>query len=499
VSARSGLADFVERWPRRAFWAFLVLHVSFWSVVPIALLRNPGLDLIEGLTFGHHWQILYWKHPPLPWLIVDATRWAFGPRLWPILLVAELTCGLALWAVWRLAREILAPLPALVSVALLEGSRAFTYGSEALNHDIISLPFWALAAWFAWRAVRDGRRTDWALMGIAFGIGIYAKYSITLLLLACGLFLVVEPAGRRRLQSGGPWLAAGVFLIIVAPQLWALATQPVQPFAFARSHANQIATPWGGAWYVADFLVNQLLHLAPLIAMVALLAIRRPPPDPASRPHVDVLARRYIAAVALGPALLAVTVAAVAGYGLRWSWGVSFWNFAGLAAVVLVAPGLDRRGLRRLAWALPLVAVVSAASIAAREAGVDVASGVPRTQFAGDDLAREVAARWAAHTDHPLPFVVGDFWVAGNVSFHLRERPPVFIDSLQTPWIDPGMIQRAGGVVVWQMHDGPDGLPVPYAQMFPEALLEAPVRLVMTMPAQTASQSFGVAVVLPRN
>ncbi len=498
----SGVTDFVQRRPERAFWAFLALHVTLWTLVPISLHRNPALDLVEAATFGQHWQVLYWKHPPLPWLIVDALRRAFGPQLWPILLAAQLNTALALWAVWRFAREIVEPLPALVSVVLLEGSRSFTYGSAALNHDVASLPFWALAGWTVWRAIRDDKLSDWALAGLWFGLGVYAKYSVALLLLTCGLFLLAEPKARRRLRSGGPWLAAGIFLAIITPQLWALMTQPVRPFAFARSHANQITTVWDVVWQPADFLVNQLLHLTQLIALAILVLARRPGAGGASPSHVDRLARRYVTAIAFAPAALAVTIATAAGYGLRWSWGGSFWNFAGVAAVVLLGPAVDRTGLRRLVWALPVVAALSAATIAARETGVAASEGGPRTQFPGAELARQVRSRWARHSDRPLTFVVGDYWAAGNVSFHLRERPHVFVDAdpTQTPWIDPETVRRAGGVIVWRITDrGGSGLPDPYARLFPEARIEPPVRLTIATPARTASQSFGVAVLLPRD
>jgi len=495
------VTDLVQRRPARVFWAFLALHVAMWALLPIALLRNPALDVVEGVTFGQHWEVLYWKHPPLPWLIVDSLRRGFGPRLWPLLIAAQLVSGLALWAIWRLAREILPPLPALVSVVLLEGSRSFTYGSEALNHDLISLPFWALAAWFFWRSVRDGNRRDWIVCGFWFGLGAYAKYSIGLLLLTCGLFLIAEPAARRRLWSSGPWLAAGVFLLIVAPQLWALASRPVQPFEFAQSHATRMVTAWDRLSLPADFLGNQFLHLAPLIAL-ALLAIGGSAGDPGSLSRIDGVARRYVTAIALGPAALAVVGAAVAGYGLRWSWGASFWNFAGLAAIVLLGPSVDRTGLRRLILALPVVVVLSAGSIALREVGVDASVDGPRTQFAGAELARQVEARWAAHTTRPLAFVVGDFWLAGNVSFHLRERPYVFVDadSRQTPWIDPAEVRRAGAVIIWPHPDRRgDELPEQYARLFPEAQVEPPIRLVVSTVPRPIRRAFGVAVVPPRD
>jgi len=497
---RNDIFDFIERQPERAFWGFLALHVAFWTLLQIAVHRNPGLDLVEAATFGQHWQVVYWKHPPLPWLVADILRSAFGPALWPMRLAAYLNAAVALWAVWRLSREMLPPVPALVAVVLLEGVRSFTYRCEELNHDTISLPFWALSGWFFWRSVRDGRSSDWALTGLWFGLGFYAKYSMALLLLTCCLFLVGEPAARMRMRSRGPWLAAGILLVTIAPQIWALATSPVGPFAFARDRAKPMVTAWDRLVQPADFLVNQALHLSPLIALVILLGWGLSDRDPAARPRVDGLASRYVVVIALAPAALAVVVATAAGYGLRWSWGLSFWNFIGLAAIVWLRPPIDRVGLRRLVRALPAVVVLSAVPILTVAAGIGASGGVPRDEFAGAELARQVAMRWARHSDRPLRFVVGDVWAAGNVSFHLPERPYVYVDSVQTPWIDPEAVRRDGGAIVWQMGGKQGGeMPEPYGRMFRDARPEAPVRLTIKVLAQTDSQSFGVSVIVPRD
>jgi hypothetical protein len=32
----------------------------------------------------------YWKHPPLPWLLLDIIHRIFGSRLWPFFLLGQL-------------------------------------------------------------------------------------------------------------------------------------------------------------------------------------------------------------------------------------------------------------------------------------------------------------------------------------------------------------------------------------------------------------------------
>ncbi len=53
----------------RAFGWFCVLHVLVWTLVPALMYHNPPKDSLEGIAWGHMWQLGYEKHPFLaPWL-----------------------------------------------------------------------------------------------------------------------------------------------------------------------------------------------------------------------------------------------------------------------------------------------------------------------------------------------------------------------------------------------------------------------------------------------
>ena len=64
----------------------------------------------------------YWKHPPLPSLLLDIIRRIFGSRLWPFFLLGQLAAAVACWATWRLGRELFTPLEAFVAVVILDGN-----------------------------------------------------------------------------------------------------------------------------------------------------------------------------------------------------------------------------------------------------------------------------------------------------------------------------------------------------------------------------------------
>ena len=106
---------------------------ALWTIVPALLQRNLQLDAIEGVAYGRDWQLGYWKHPPLPWLLMDLTHRIFGPRLWPFFLLGQLASAVAFWATWRLGRELFTPLEAFVAVVILDGNIEYSFNTTGVQ------------------------------------------------------------------------------------------------------------------------------------------------------------------------------------------------------------------------------------------------------------------------------------------------------------------------------------------------------------------------------
>src|SRR5262249_26367816 len=139
---------------------------------------------------------------------------------WSVYLLSQLLVAVSLWAVWRLARSIVTPLGALISVLVLEGVLFFNYGTPNLFPGLIELPFWALATWSFFRALPVCRSRGRMLLGLCLAGAAYAKYVGAVLAAVMIGFMLVEPRARRRWRTPGPYLCAGLCLLLLAPHLW---------------------------------------------------------------------------------------------------------------------------------------------------------------------------------------------------------------------------------------------------------------------------------------
>ena len=150
----------------------------------------------------------------------------------------------------------------------------------------------------------------WLLLGFALGMALWAKYFVVVLALPLALFVLLDRDARKALATPGPYVAAAVALVVMAPHLVWLVQNDFLPFAYADARAlpsrglldhsvKPLQVPAVGS---SAFVLPALLIAAPLSAPRARA--------PTSAPDADAFDRRIVTLLAFGPA--ATVVAAVA-------------------------------------------------------------------------------------------------------------------------------------------------------------------------------------------
>ncbi len=464
----------------RAQWqqllAFALLYVLVWSVLPPRLLSSLPFDVVESISWGREWQWGYYKHPPLaPWVLHLFYR-AFG-NMGPFLL-SQLCIAATLGFVWLTGRRLLGPQRALLGTALTMGVAFYTRPALEFNHNVAQMPLWAGIGWAMLVALQEGRPRHWLLLGLLGGLGMLTKYSIGILLLCLGLYLLLGPQ-RARLRGAGPWLALAVLLAVLAPHLRWLWQSGWLPLTYMGERS---ATPGSSARLAAlGFLTTQLLNHLPMLLVLlgaALGARRSLPAAGAALPGgprgyaLHTTWPGYLWCLALGPGLLLTLLGLALGLRIRDMWGMPMWAFSGL----LVAAWLPGRWVAPLrtpvlrgtaAW-LMLATVLSLGYLAF---GAQLRHKPARTDWPQAALAAQAAATWDALSHCPLDVVAGNYWLAGLVAVPLAQRPSVLVtgDARFSPWVTPQRLLHGGAL--WLRED--DEAPAPPAPLGDPTVLAA--------------------------
>ncbi|MGB6818653.1 MAG: glycosyltransferase family 39 protein, partial [Pseudolabrys sp.] len=400
--------------PARAMAAILFLHAVVWTALPSLLYANLPLDLIEALTYGREWQLGYDKLPPLPWWLVEIAYRLFGHDF-AYYLLAQIAVVAALWLIWLTARPLAGPLGALVAVLIVDGLHYLNYTSTKFNHDVVQLPFWALAGFAFHRALRGGRIGHWLLLGFAIGVSLWSKYFVVVLAAPLALFILYDREARKVLATPGPYIAVVAALITMAPHIVWLVQNDFLPFIYAEHRALPSRGLVDHIWHPLQFGVGQAFFLVPslLIALPLFFPRRRANEMALS---ADTFDRRVVNWLAFGPFATVVAMSAISGRGSVAMWGYPLWLFLGLWIVLFTHRVLDESRLARvlLIWAAAF-ACLALAFIANYRVLPNYDHRYRAVFFPGSDLGRELSQRYRAATGRPISYVIGSMWDGGNV------------------------------------------------------------------------------------
>ena len=498
-SARAaGLIRWIERRPGAAFGTFLAVHFAVWTVLPALVYANLPLDLIEALLYGREWQLGYDKLPPLPWWLIEAVHRAFDADI-AYYAAAQITVLIALALVFALARPLVGATGALIAVLIVDGLHYFQYTAVKFNHDVVQLPFWALAGYAFHAALRRGGFGPWCLLGIAMGGALWAKYFVVVLATPYALFLLLDREARRAWRTPGPWLAIGVALIVASPHLLWLFQSDFLPFAYASHRAAPVRGWFDHVLHPAVFFGSQIFFLLPSFFIAAPLFW----PADGKKSLAEAFDRRIVTLLAFGPALTMVALAAVTGRGAIAMWGYPLWLFLGLWLVMAARASLDAIRLTRIVGGWALVFTIFVLAFVTNYLVLPPLDHRYRAVlFPGDKLGETLTMRFHEATCRPpdcapLRYVIGSMWDGGNLAHYSQNQPEVLIDGLpqRAPWISLDDLRDKGAILVWTQSD-PHQIPAAFAAIAPGAEIGAPFDLPMRRGDGTVH--VGWAILKPR-
>ncbi|HEX3506437.1 MAG TPA: glycosyltransferase family 39 protein [Xanthobacteraceae bacterium] len=525
----SGVLNWIEQRPKSAFGAVLALHFVVWTALPALLYANLPLDLIEALIYGRQWQLGYDKLPPLPWWLVEIAHRLFGADV-AYYALAQGCVVIAFALVFATARPLVGAVGALFAVLVIDGMHYFQYTAVKFNHDVVQLPFWTLAGYALYFALKRGSLWHWFLLGVAFGGALWAKYFVIVLAVPYALFVLFDPQARRALATPGPWLALVVALVVASPHLIWLVQTDFEPFAYASHRATAVRGWSDHLWHPAVFAAGQFFFLLPSLFVAAALFWPRPKisplpqtpplplvgrgwgggsgrsvanvdncdvrtanvtavterPDPPPYPpsqggRENSFDRRIVALLAFGPGLGMIALTAVSGRGTVAMWGYPLWLFVGLWIVMIARTTFDTERIARVVAAWATIFVIFVAVFVVNYAVLPFIDHRYRAVlFPGDALGASLTRRFHDATGTPLRYVIGTMWDGGNLAHYSPDQPQVLIDggAARAPWLDLADLRKKGAVVVWTQGD-PTRLPAQFVAVAADAAIGTPFDLPM--------------------
>ncbi len=284
-------------------------------------------DELYFVEAGHHPAFGYPDQPPLVPLLATAWHTVTGGSLWAFRVLPALVAGAAVLVAAATSRRLGGTAADQTWTAT---ATALATGVVAVGHlfstSTFDLALTAGCVLLLLRALDLDTRRSWVALGLLAGLALQVKTLPATVLAACGVALLLA-GPRRPLRRPGPWIAAGLAVLLAAPNLIWQAVHGWPQLALSRAIAAGSSGTSVDRWAVVPF---QLLLVGPVLAVPLVLGVARLLVGRAVRPH------RWVGAAYL--VLLAVLVL---------SGGKPYYTLGLLPALLAAGVPLVRRWCRR--------------------------------------------------------------------------------------------------------------------------------------------------------
>lgn len=493
------IVEFLRGRPAVVFWTAALGQAVLWTIVPSLFFSSPPGDVAALLAVGHEFLLGSSFGPPLAFWAGELAFRAAG--MFGVYLLAQICVVIALWAVFDLGRQIVGTRHSALAILLTTGVTVFNFFSTDFGPAVLAAPLWALALNHYWRAVGEDGRGYWYLLALDVALLLLTTYAGIVLLALLVLYSLATSRGRQALRAAEPWLAALLFVIVIAPHagwLWSRHADIVAGLISAPP--EQVLSSPAVQWFG-----GLVLSHAGLMALVVLASGWRAPylervpeitRNPASRSS-----KIFVYFFAAAPIVVVVGLMVWFGAIEPLSRFAPFALLSGL--VVIVAAGdsilLYRERAVSFTWlglllAPPILVVLSMAVLpwvfAADLRIVQPSSAMGR--FFADSFQRR--------TGKPLAIIGGDEQLARLIALSVPSRPDVFApqaDRRQSP-VDAAQLRSTGGILVWPASETSNAPPESLKAQFPELAPEVPRAFARNIQGRLPLVRVGWALIRPQ-
>lgn len=435
---------------RKTFWWLMCLHLFIWTVVAVVLQKNGPLDVLEAISWGSQWQLGYDRDPYLIAWISQAVFHLTHGHLWGIYLCSQVAVVTTFWAVWRLAHAVkLSPVYALIAVLLLECIAYYTFTSTEFNDNVLELPFWALTCLTYYHALDTQRVKYWVGFGVSLGLALMAKYYTVMLGVPILYLLLATKQGRMSFRHTGIYIAGGLFLLIVVPNIVWLAQHDFIYLTYAIDR-SQATSHWiSHVRYPVQFLLSQGLVLLPALAVFGLLRWRH---AASSSPIGSAFDRLYIVAMGAGPLVVTLLYSLITGDKIRSMWGTPLFSLLGIVLLMVLPISLTAKKMRQFFVSVVAVFCVGVFGFSFSIVATPYMTGHAKVAlFPGPQMAEQLTAQWHALFNTPLAYVAGDRSLTTRIHAYSEDHPTPYFDcsAAHSPWVNVASVRKSGALFVF--------------------------------------------------
>ena len=398
------------------FYIFIISHLLIWTLIPTFTNHNLPLDTIEALAWGSNLDWGFNKHPPMSAFLPEIFYQIFGPQDWAYYLLSQICIVVSFLVVFKLAEDFFDnKIYCLLSVLLLEGIYFYNFTTPEFNVNVCLIPFWSLSLFYLWRGIKNNKILDWLLLGLFAGLGFLSKYLFVYLGLAIDVLLIYMIYTKRLnlkcLVSFVP------FIIILLPHIIWLTENDYTTITYGLLRTgSEEASILNHIKHPAIFLGKQIGILLPFLLMIFVIVKK-------FRLNINLNDEKllFLLSINLIPIFFIFLTSFTMGVKIRTMWMTPFYISFGLLFVYILKSEINFEKMRTFSSIFLILFLLSPILYSY----VSITKTDKRTDFEGKNLAKQAKVFFETEGEElgKMEYIKGNEWIAGNISYHLPERP----------------------------------------------------------------------------
>ncbi len=404
------------------FYIFIITHLIIWTLVPTLTNNNLPLDTIEALAWGSNLDWGFNKHPPMSAFLSEVFYQIFGNQDWVYYLLSQICVIISFFAIFKFAEDFFEnKIFCLLSVLLLEGIYFYNFTTPEFNVNVCLMPFWALTVLYFWKGFKDNKIIDWFLLGLFAGFGFLSKYLFVYLGLAIDIYLIYM-IYKKKIDFKCMISIISFFIVLIPHLIWLTENNYITiTYGLHRTGAedshiiNHIRHP-------LIFLGKQIGILIPFFVMLLFLNNKLK-----TKINLQDNKLMFLLVINITPIALVFLTSTIMGVKIRTMWMTPFYLFFGVLVIYIFQSQINLNKLKGFIAVFLVLFIFSPFAYAY----VSITKTDKRTDYQGKEEAKKAKQFYddQVQVTGDLSFVKGNEWLAGNISYHLDERPKWIYDS----------------------------------------------------------------------
>ena len=397
------------------FYIFITAHLIVWTLIPTLTNNNLPLDTIEALAWGSNLDWGFNKHPPMSAFLVEIFYQIFGNNDWAYYLLSQICVVFSFFIIWSLSKDFFEnKIYSFLSILLLEGIYFYNYTTPEFNVYVCELPFWSLTVFYCWKGFKNNKYTDWLLFGTFAAFGILSHYLFIYLLLSMDfLFLYMLIKNKIDFKC---MVSLIPFLIVLLPHLIWLNENDYITISYGLHRTGS------GEQNFLDHIIHPLIFLGkqigiliPFFLMLLLLSSKFK-----IKSNFKDNKLLFLLTINIIPLALVFLTSMIMGVKIRTMWMTPFYLFFGVLVIYIFQSQINLNKLKGFVSVFLILFIFYPFAYAY----VSITQKDKRTDYRGKEIAQEIQNYWdKKEFNLPINVVLGNEWLAGNLSYHLKSRP----------------------------------------------------------------------------